>query len=605
MPITLNNLFGKVDLQSIQNIQKAIQYFPMIPEVERAQAVMRINSALVALGETVKISKRNPIVKYLKGEMYAEFIDWNFKHTRRVQFIIVPDHELGSKIIGSLSHYIEAIYDSEALTDTPGYQMIERIFNRQVNGGNIIDLYRADVYNKQTDIYSKVKNAPLVWYILNNIVMNYCNKMVLSFMKDAGEDVYELYLTNAYMLDINEIIMRKESSDEDIVKLIYEYTHLMKFIPLEFKGIYQLMISKLDIKSLSPDCSAMVEKIVEKIPMVFLVQDYAHRSIYADSVAHAMSQNIQDRKLHNVISVMEDFKEEREDAMLIELDDIVSSKKYVYQYSEATMMPQYSWLRSTLEYLNRISIKKFKMTMASYDMNLNISLARMYALKQANIIKTFIQNQHQGVTLGCVKRTCYILATKDDKVYMFPIFTGNEIALVRQVQQMDKRLMARVIEFKDNLQDLMASDMMIIESANKIEFDIDTNLKFAFKRSDRNTYMNRYSDIHNVLVQNSRNKNYDAMKTDLARMYALIYIIERDVTHSMKPVSPSVKADGTKARMFAKNDLKRYLEEVTRYDKTFDLSKYFSESKIKEQIEKEYEVKINALGVKKLIKTLI
>ena len=117
--------------------------------------------------------------------------------------------------------------------------------------------------------------------------------------------------------------------------------------------------------------------------------------------------------------------------------------------------------------------------------------------------------------------------------------------------------------------------------------------------------MNRYSDIHTLLVQNSRNKNYEAMKTDLCRLYALVYVIERDVTHTMKAVTPAVKADGSKARMFAKNDLKRYLAEVTAHEKGFDLARHFNESNIKNEIEKEYDVKINTLGVKKLLKTLI
>ena len=57
--------------------------------------------------------------------------------------------------------------------------------------------------------------------------------------------------------------------------------------------------------------------------------------------------------------------------------------------------------------------------------------------------------------------------------------------------------------------------------------------------------------------------------------------------------------------MFAKNDLKRYLAEVTAHEKGFDLAKHFSESNIKNEIEKEYDIKINTLGVKKLLKTLI
>ena len=605
----LRNLIGKVSLSSIQDIQKAIQYFPMIPDVERAQAVLRITNAIAILGEQVRVSKKNPITKYLKDGTYVEFVDWEYKHPKNIQFIIIPSYPSRHQTINSLEDYIDSMYTSEVLTDTHGNIMFDRIFNRSIDGGSVMALYRPDVYISQTREYSTKTNLGFTWYLFNNVVLNYCNKMVLSFMNDAGIDVYDQYLVNAYMLDMNEMIMREDSA-EVVINAIHDYVTKLSYLPLEFQGIYNFMITKFDIKSLSDNFKSLVKRIEDRITNTFLLYDEGIKPIFGgipepNGMNHVHTVLISDGS--NVVNVLESYKEIREKSLYANIDiEDTKFKKFIFQQSEAIGMREFGWLQDTLKYINTAQLDKFKKTMVNEDISFNIDLSKMYALKKSNIIKTFIQNSVQNFTFGCVKKTCYILGVKGDKVYMVPIFTGNENALIRRLQEMDKRLIVRVIEFKDNEpRDLMSTSMMVIESANKIEFDKDTNLKFTFRRTDKNTYMNRYSEIHNVLVQNSRNKNYEAMKTDLARLYALIYIIERDVTHSMKPVSPSVKADGTKARMFAKNDMKRYTDEVLAHDKTFDLSKHFAEAKIKEQIEKEYEVKINTLGVKKLLKTLI
>lgn len=605
----IRNLINKVSLSSIQDIQKAIQYFPMIPDVERAQAVLRITNAIAMLGEQVRVSKKNPITKYLRAGTYVEFVDWEYKHPRNIQFIIVPSYPSRHQTINSLEDYIDSMYTSEVLTDTSGNIMFDRIFNRAIDGGSVMSLYRPDVYTSQTREYSTKTNLCATWYLFNNVVLNYCNKMVLSFMSDAGIDVYDQYLVNAYMLDMNEMIMR-EDSPEVVINAIHDYITKLSYIPLEFQGIYNFMIAKFDVKSLSDNFKPLVERIKDRITNTFLLYDKEIKPVFGgipepNGMNHVHTALISNGS--NVVNVLESYKETREKSLYDNIDiGEIKFRKFIFQQSQAIDMRELGWLHGSLNYINTVDLSKFKRTMVNEGISFNIDRSKMYALKNAKIIKTFIENTTQNLTFGCIKKTCYILGVKGDRVYMIPIFTGNDNSLIRKLQEMKERLIVRVIEFKNNEpRDMISSPMMITESTNKIEFDKDTNLKFTFRRTDKNTYMNRYSEIHNILVQNSRNKNYEAMKTDLARLYALIYIIERDVTHSMKPVSPSVKADGTKARMFAKNDMKRYTDEVLAHDKSFDLSKHFAEAKVREQIEKEYEFKINTLGVKKLLKTLI
>lgn len=599
--VDLKNLTSNIPLKELQDIQKAVQYFPMVPVVERTQFALRITNALRVLDECIYVSDKNCIFDYIKSDAYAEYVDWGYKHTRKVQFISVPDYSLRSNMISGLNDYIKSVYQNEVLTDTDGNIMFDRIFNR----GDIMSLYRSDMYFNQVSEYQKKKNLKITLYIFNNVVLNYCNKMVLSFMADAMVSrIGDYNCINSMMLDFNEMVMRHDVVEETI-DAIHRYANWRKYLPIEFKGIYALMLSKYDVSTLSPQYSDKLKEIESMIGHKFIPERVdVDRMVRLDDY---LQLNPTTPYTSNLVATLENQRYIAEKELLENVDiDEETTTKYIYQQSQAIHMEEFQWVADTLKYIDTIELRKFKRILTNDDISFNVDVSKMYALRKSNILRNFIQNTTQNITFGCVKTTCYILGVNGNKVYMIPIFTGNENVLVRQIREMNKPLMVRVIEFNnDDARDLMSTAMMVIESSNKIEFDEDTNLKFKFKRTDRNTYMNRYSDIHNVLVQNSRNKNYEAMKTDLARMYALVYIIERDVTHSTKAVSPSIKADGTKARMFAKNDLKRYLEEVTANDRSFDLSKYFSESNIKDQIEKEYEVKINTLGVKKLLKTLV
>lgn len=594
--INLRGLINRIELNDISSIQKVIQYFPLISEVERNQTIMRLTNALIRMQEKVRITNTNPICKYLKPGTYVE--DDTLAGPTQV-FIIVRG-SAGIKMVESLSSYISSIRSIEDGNNEKVDSALNRLFGKEV-----MDVYNCHKYETILKEVREKCNFNFVWYTINNVMMNYCNKKIISFMDDSGNDTYTLKIINAILLDMNEALIRKRNiSVNEIIGRLKVISNNIDYLPMETWGIVYF-IENADIDN---DARETLFEIKQKIATSFLLEENVIGMILRETTKNPsfIFNNCIYGQCSYVQEILEDYKRKYEVELNEKFDDILSTKRYRYHYDEIKQDASFTWLIENLEYLRNRDLTKFKKSLGKALLKTTIPDTQLYALYNAGIATRFVYFPYQDVTLAINKKTCYILASNMDKVYMFPTFNGNELDKIRRMELMVEPLTVRIIQFnKDRAVDLVPTDLMVIEATNQIEFDKDTNLKFNFRKVDKNTYMNRYSDIHALLVQNSRNKNYQAMKTDLCRLYALIYIIERDVTHSTKAVSPSVKADGSKARMFAKNDLKRYLAEVTAHEKDFDLAKYFNESDVKKEIEKEYSIKINTLGVKKLLKTFI
>lgn len=107
--------------------------------------------------------------------------------------------------------------------------------------------------------------------------------------------------------------------------------------------------------------------------------------------------------------------------------------------------------------------------------------------------------------------------------------------------------------------------------------DISANGDVTFSFSPKKTFMDQYAENHRLLVENSKVGNYEAMKTNLAFLFAMISIIERDYIYSKKKIKDSKLADAKKARTFAYNDFNTYLKQVQQHERGFDFTKYYQE----------------------------
>lgn len=593
--LNLKGLINKIELNDLSYIQKVIQYFPMISESERHQTVLRITSALTIMGKSVKVHRSNPICNYLKTGTFVNGI----QRVSNRQVFEISNHEFDDTIVDSLNSYILSIKSIEDSQDTNFDRVLMNLTSKDILG-----VYRENVYDRTVNEIKQNSNFAFRWYIINNIITNYCNKKVLSFMRDGGINTLQMEIVNAFLIDANEALLRNEDiSPLNVIDSLHTVSTKVEWLPLETLGICNL----IDLRVKSPN--EKLDYIKSKISTTFLVDNNCMNMLIrsASKIPYGFIPNTLFYHDSFIESLLSSRKAELDTQLYSVLDDVVPTKRYRYHFDEFIQDSRFEWLHNTMQYLSSQDLSKFKRMLELRGLKTKLFDTQLYALKKSGIMQNLVYVPSHDFSVAISKKTAYILTTDNkDKIYMFPIYNGNEMDKVRRIREMSEKLTSRVIEFRDDTAtDFISNDFAVIEAANKIEFDKDTNLSFSLKPREKNTYMNRYSDIHSLLVENSRNKNYNAMKTDLCRLYALIYEIERDVTHTTKAVTPSVKADATKARMFAKNDLKRYLAEVTAYDKDFDLAKYFNESDVKAQIEKEYHFKINTMGVKRLLKTLV
>lgn len=111
------------------------------------------------------------------------------------------------------------------------------------------------------------------------------------------------------------------------------------------------------------------------------------------------------------------------------------------------------------------------------------------------------------------------------------------------------------------------------------------------------SYMDEYMETHRILIENYKNKNYNAMKTNLAFLFSLIAIIERD--KKFKERDPET----VKARAFAINDFKTYLSHVQKHEPKFDFVEYYKKSDFDKTIINIPRTTI--LGIKKLLKAIL
>ena len=109
--------------------------------------------------------------------------------------------------------------------------------------------------------------------------------------------------------------------------------------------------------------------------------------------------------------------------------------------------------------------------------------------------------------------------------------------------------------------------------------------------------MDEYAEAHRILVENYKNKNYEALKQNIAFMFLLISVIERDPKYKTRD------KEIVKARAFAINDFKTYLSYIQKEQPDFNFEKYYKESEFDKYIIN--IPKETIIGIKSLLKSIL
>lgn len=106
----------------------------------------------------------------------------------------------------------------------------------------------------------------------------------------------------------------------------------------------------------------------------------------------------------------------------------------------------------------------------------------------------------------------------------------------------------------------------------------DGTIKVSIK--EKTTYMNEYAMNHRLLVYNSQQKDYEAMKYNIVYHMILIDSIEKDVLYNKKIDKDSdLYKDAEQARRMAKSDIATYLPVIRRYSPSFNLNEMYKKVK--------------------------
>lgn len=123
------------------------------------------------------------------------------------------------------------------------------------------------------------------------------------------------------------------------------------------------------------------------------------------------------------------------------------------------------------------------------------------------------------------------------------------------------------------------NDIAITEAKSfPIQFDKDGNL--LLKNIKRIDFEQEYTNSHRLLMEYAKQKSYDPMKFELAKMQFFITLLEKKIYKQGK--EKSVEELKVRARFL--NDFKKYLKLVVANDKTFNFAEYYERSPFNDAI---------------------
>lgn len=119
-----------------------------------------------------------------------------------------------------------------------------------------------------------------------------------------------------------------------------------------------------------------------------------------------------------------------------------------------------------------------------------------------------------------------------------------------------------------------------INEAKSFPIQFDNNGNLLLKNIKRIDFEQEYTNSHRLLMEYDKQKSYDPMKFELAKMQFFITLLEKKIYKQGK--DKSVKELKVRARFL--NDFKKYLKLVVANDKTFNFTEYYERSPFNDAI---------------------
>ena len=205
--------------------------------------------------------------------------------------------------------------------------------------------------------------------------------------------------------------------------------------------------------------------------------------------------------------------------------------------------------------------------------------------------------------------TIYMRKCKDEKK---PLSDIDEIFLVPYAINTGEKVKLLCLPFDDKntpgficikpTTEVLPYDDLFDLCTEGLKITKDGSVTFDISKYD--TYMDKYSDCHKLLVANDKSNNNTDMKHNLAYMFSLISVIEKKYIYNKEANRNSDEyKDALKARSFAINDFKTYYKKLNAKEKNFNFTKYYTDNNYDKNI---YTITPDSVtGIKNLFRALL
>lgn len=575
------------------HVRKAIQFFKYCSPMKKTTLANNINKRAKDLGMTLKISKTNPFYKYADKNIVKEVSEQSdviLESIVGAPLNVPAENTIGSeawKMLNSISEMIainnDMMLDIEIKIHDYYIPRLSEIFTKGIND--------------EKYLLNPIK-------ILNKIIDKKYNTLVLltAYHKDAdGFDNLFYTIVNDIFFLIRQKVYIQNTCINDEIKVLKDLITNTKcnkyFISRKLDEInFECLIAKTDITTGIKDIEKRQNRISNIITMQeslsqlrMLTSDLGNATTVVNTRLEIVDSILKGTNM-NLINT-EEYLNTIKNETKSQIDIILMSNSLYNSLSSFAGDDKMFYLKD-VSHLDRVIFDLIDMLTGScrsenikyynknYSLHLDSGDLLFFSKLKAYFQHLYPITDYSGDTiyLGVGESQLYLLGKNkgvDNGVILIKLYDNEELCSVRNFFGQDQSKLTNMTIIKVNpIPSGMDMTKVLTEG---ITIDKDGNMKFEFK--PKRSYMDEYATTHRMLVQNSKTKNYEGMKQNLAFLFAMISSIERNIMYNKDSnVSADQKNDALKARTFAINDFKTYIRELQKSDPSFDFTKYYEQS---------------------------
>lgn len=548
-----NSEFGlpderKFPLNDEAHVLKAIQYFKHCERSKRSQLALNINKKIKEYKMDVTVSKSNPFSKYTSD-----------------------------KYVTIQESYYEDPYVEESVRDNMS-------FIKKFTVSSWRDMMKLESYCKL--VIDESLEKILVGHDTDTIyqINDYLYETYRDFA-DLNENTSYMYklveLSKASVMENITDISAFHSSMESFIRILNDYENH----PHAYRVCAEMCAKLIPYTSVSENYSDVVHSAMDQLKDLKSSIKNTYDTTYSitpESIDNPTE--LPETDLSSYTNILREYH-----------DEINSSIRLLEESIDA-MIPSND---KVINHYGEVSKKRIHNICEQLHVDFpieNILFAMKYCTKGKVIDKVYESN---GIWYGLNENT--------NTEYIITFLQENDMVLLENNYDLNSYVTcetsvyekpnARFVRIRNQNSTLSFNEDInkVISEAFAGNISEDGDIKITI--SPKNSYMDSYSSNHKLLVANYKNRNFEAMKKNIAYVFALISIIERSELYKKRD------PDVMKARAFAINDFKTYLKLIQKEQPDFDFVEYYNASDYDKTIVN--IPKSTIIGIKKLMRTIL